>query len=179
MCSSRPLKKFCYTKNETIPSTMALRKLTFLFLFATILASAGVKNATTLCVVDNTGATLSFALQERPQMQFVGNYVVVRTSEIKLLQFRNLVKAYFIDENNDPDAIKNATQCDGQVSLQPNAIHLAGFKPFIPVHIYEINGNLARKMQINADGALTLSLDDLNTGIYVVKAGETVFKIAK
>lgn len=179
MCSFRPLKKFCFTKNKTIPSTMALRKLTFLFLFATIFASAGVKNATTLCIEDNNGTVLKYALQERPQIIFLGNYAVVRSSEIKILQLRNLVKAYFLNENEEPDTVNSATKAEGKISVQAGAISLADFKPATKVLVYTTSGTLVRLGEADATGSLILPIGDLPEGIYVVKAGKTVFKMMR
>jgi len=39
-------------------------------------ASAGVKNATTLCIENKDGSVLKFYLSERPKIIFKGNYTI-------------------------------------------------------------------------------------------------------
>ena len=139
-------------------------------------ARAGVKNATTLCVVDKTGAELKFALADRPKISFRGSYTVIQAAEIKLLQFKNLYKAYFTDED-DPSAISDAT-ANGQWSMVNGQWSMSNFKPLTNVLIYDTRGTLVRKAQTDVQGAAQVSVADLPPGIYIVKAGKMKFKIA-
>ena len=141
-------------------------------------ARAGVKNATTLCVEDKTGAVLKFSLADRPKISFRGNYTVIQAAEIKLLQFRNLYKAYFTDEE-DPTAI-NEVSASGmpQASIVNGEWSMANFKPLTNVLIYDTRGNPVRKAQTDVQGAAQVSVGDLPSGIYIVKAGKMKFKIA-
>ena len=102
-----------------------MKKILYLLFAFTILNSqlsivnAGVKNATTLCIEDKTGGVLKFYLSERPKITFRGNYTIVQAGETKLLQFRNLAKAYFTDED-DPTGISEA---DASVNTQYSIVN--------------------------------------------------------
>lgn len=133
--------------------------------------NAGVKNATTLCVEDKTGAVLKFALADRPKITFRGNYTVVQAAEVKLLQFRNLYKAYFTDED-DPSAVSDVAAGAETIDTRYGTVSFNGFKPLTPVLVYTPAGTLVKKAQTNVDGYLQMTLQDLPPGIYVVKAGK-------
>ena len=156
-------------------------KKTFLILTALIIAviaSAGVKNATTLCIEDKTNGVMKFYLSQRPKLSFRGNYAIVQAGETKLLQFRNLVRAYFTDED-DPTAINEVAADGEQIDCQIGNISLSGFKPLTRVLVYTPAGTLVKKAQADVQGTLDLSLADLPSGIYVVKVGKTTFKMQK
>ena len=176
MSSSKPSSKSLSTKKTTAMKKILL--LITLTLTLTLTLSAGVKNATTLCVEDKTGAVLKFSLADRPKISFRGNYTVIQAAEIKLLQFRNLYKAYFTDEE-DPTAI-NEVSASGmpQASIVNGEWSMANFKPLTNVLIYDTRGNLVRKAQTDVQGAAQVSVGDLPSGIYIVKAGKMKFKIA-
>ena len=140
--------------------------------------NGGVKDATTLCIEDKTGAVLKFSLASRPKITFRGNYTVVQADEVKLLQFRNLSRAWF--EAEDPDAVNSqCSMLNAQCSMANGLWSFSGFKPLTRVLIYTVNGTLVQKAQTDTSGRLQLSTADLPTGIYVVKAGKMSFKMAK
>ena len=144
-------------------------------------ASAGVKNATTLCIEDKTGGVLKFYLSERPKIIFKGNYTIVQTGETKLLQFRNLRKAYFTDEE-DPTGLENSEQRIGnnaQWSMVNGQWSMDNFPPLTTVLVYTPGGTLVSKAQTNTQGSATISLGSLPSGVYIIKAGKMKFKIAK
>ena len=155
-----------------------MRKISFIIILLGLLinghwltAFAGVKNATTLCVEDKTGTVLKFALADRPKISFRGNYTVVQAAEIKLLQFRNLYKAYFTDED-DPTAVSEVAAGQESIDARYGTVSFNGFKPLTPVLVYTPAGTLVKKAQTNVDGYLQMTLQDLPPGIYVVKAGK-------
>lgn len=144
-------------------------------------ASAGVKNATTLCIENKDGSVLKFYLSERPKIIFKGNYTIVQTAETKLLQFRNLRKAYFTDED-DPTGLDNSEQRmenNTHFSMVNGQWSMNNFPPLTTVLVYTPGGTLVSKAQTNTQGSATISLDNLPTGVYIVKAGKMKFKIAR
>lgn len=150
----------------------------FQFTFLNV-ANAGVKNATTLCIEQKDGTLLKFTLASRPKITFRGNYTVVQADEVKLLQFRNLVRAYFTDED-DPTAVSDVAAGAEQMEATGNAVTFNGFKPLTPVLIYTTAGTLVKKAQTDVNGYLQMTLQDLPRGIYVVKAGKKqAFKFEK
>ena len=155
-----------------------MKKILFLLMLAAITASAGVKNATTLCIEDKTGGVLKFYLSERPKIMFKGNYTIVQTSEIKLLQFRNLARAYFTDEE-DPTAVDAAAAGQETIEARANTINIEGFKPLTTVLVYTAAGTLLKKAQADVLGSAKVSVGELPSGVYVVKAGKTTFKMKR
>ena len=53
------------------------------------------------------------------------------------------------------------------------------FPPLTTVLVYTPGGTLVSKAQTNTQGSATISLDNLPTGVYIVKAGKMKFKIAR
>ena len=152
-------------------------KILMLMLFASPLAKAGVENATTLCIENTSGEVVSFALAEEPKIMFKGNYVVVQASEIKLLKFKDLTKAYSTAE--DPDGIYGANLTQEEISTLLNTVQFRNFTPGANVLVYSVAGHLLHRTTIGEDGTLQYSLDNLLPGTYVIKAGKTSFKVYK
>ena len=143
------------------------------------LVSAGVKNATTLCIEEKDGTVLKFTLASRPKITFRGNYTVVQADEIKLLQFRNLARAYFTDED-DPTAVSEVAAGAEQMQANVNEVTFNGFKPLTPVLVYTTAGTLVKTGQTDVNGYLQMTMQDLPRGIYVVKTGKKqAFKFEK
>ena len=157
-----------------------MRKFSLIvLLFAAVIATAGVKNATTLCIEDKSGGVLEFALTDRPKITFRAKYTIVQwANDVKLLQFANLAKAYFTADD-DPLAVSDQAFSDESMSAQAGTITLRNFKPLTRVLVYTTNGTLVKKAQTDVAGFLVFSLQDLPRGIYVVKAGKTTFKAVR
>ena len=62
-----------------------------------VAASAGVKNATTLCIENLKGEVVQFPLTESPKMTFKGNFIVVQASATKVIRFKDVRQVYFTD----------------------------------------------------------------------------------
>lgn len=138
---------------------------------------AGVKNPTTLCVENTKGEVMAFALDERPIITFKGTYVIVQAGETKLLKFRDLTKAYFAEE--DPTAVNDATGEGESIKSGANTISFSHFKPLTTILVYTAGGTLVKRAQTTVSGELTISIQDLPKGFYVIKAGKTSVKLTK
>ena len=105
----------------------------------------------------------------------------MQTAETKLLQFRNLRKAYFTDED-DPTGLDDSEQRienNTHFSMVNGQWSMNNFPPLTTVLVYTPGGTLVSKAQTNTQGSATISLDNLPTGVYIVKAGKMKFKIAR
>lgn len=151
---------------------------TFALLAGITQAWAGVERPTTLCVENTKGEVMTFPLSENPKMTFVGTYVVIKTSEPKLLKFKELTRAYFLEE--DPDAVTDAAATPGEtVSPGADVIGFSHFAPLTRVLIYSASGSIVKAAQTDVDGRLRLSVSDLPHGVYVIQAGHSSVKMSK
>lgn len=147
-----------------------------LALILSVYAKAGVERATTLCVVNAVGEEMTFPLSENPKMTFKGTYVVIQTNEVKLLRFKDLVRAYFTEE--DPDGFTAPTVGE-TVTTDNDVIGFNHFKPLTRVFVYTASGSLAKVAQTDTEGKLRLSIGNLPHGLYVIKAGNSSVKLSK
>lgn len=139
-------------------------------------AQAGVEDAKTLCIENVNGEVVTFPLIESPKMTFKGLYVIVQTSENKILKFKELTKAYFTEEET---AVNAATASEEEIAAQSNTINFSNFAPNTVIRVYTTSGMIAKQGYTDAEGRLQLSVADLHRGTYIIKGGNTVFKYKK
>jgi hypothetical protein len=150
--------------------------LSFILLaLCTVAASAGVKDATTLCIENSKGETVKFALIESPKMTFKSTFVIVQASETKIFRFKEIASVYFTDEET---GINDATT-DEEVSNRLNTVSLTKFAANTAVRVYTPAGMIVKQTMTDADGSADVSTSDLPRGTYIIKAGKTAFKFIR
>ena len=140
-----------------------------------VAASAGVKNATTLCIENLRGEVVQFPLTESPKMTFKGNFIVVQASATKVIRFKDVRQVYFTD---GATGINDATAGE-EIDNQLNTITLNKFAANIPVRVYTTSGMIVKQATTDSEGSLQISTGDLSRGTYIIKAGKTAFKFIK
>lgn len=149
--------------------------LSVLFALGVLTMSAGVKNATTLCIENSKGEVVMFALDDSPKMTFKSTFVVVQASETKVFRFKDIAQVYFTDRAT---GITDATT-EEEISNQLNTITLNKFTPNTPVRVYTTSGMIVKQANTDSEGSLQVSTSDLSRGTYIIKAGKTAFKFIK
>lgn len=112
------------------------------------------------------GSTPVFALAEKPSVTFDDTNMHIATSSAKVSYDRSdIVKLHFEDVTTAIAAV----EADAVAVYSGDTVTLAG----AVIEVYDLSGAL------RASGRDTLSLSSLATGVYVVRAGGSSFKLVR
>lgn len=107
-----------------------------------------------------SGGTISYAFSEKPVVTYVGNNLCVNT-ETRSVEFplEDLLMTTFNVNENAIDILTSEGDSKN-------------------ISVYSTDGKLVKKIP-NKDGRTTISIKDLSEGTYIIKSGNTTYKINK
>lgn len=132
-------------------------------------------------VTANDGSKVQMLLVERPKITGDASVIVVSGSSTRLTYNRDEVRTITMGEYDDPTDVApiGADVAGGIMRQTVNTLLFSGFSPKSNVTVCGINGQIFFNGLIGADGALQLSLDGLQRGVYIVKTDSLTYKILK
>ena len=133
-----------------------------------------------LSVLMKDGTAVYFLLKERPIATFVDDMVKIVSSTDEAEIKRALVEKFeFTDEL--PTGIEDVDDevADGSFELTKNFIRVEGLVPGCAVRLYSVSGQMVLSATADENGCVTLSLDALASGIYLVNYNEITIKFIK
>jgi len=138
-----------------------MKKL-FLSLLMFVVATT-FRAETTLVVHKKTGETIEYAFREKPIITYLdGNIIISTKDESVEYPISKMLKITFHEVNNDE------TRIIAPANTAPQ-----------PTYIYSVGGILMRTLQPTEKGYTSASLGDLPSGSYIIKNGNTYYKITK
>lgn len=118
---------------------------------------------TALIVHQKSGGTVEYAFSEKPVVTYRDGYLVISAAEASVLYpMSNMQKFTFGEVSDQVTRIKAPTGATPQ-----------------PTHIYNVGGILMRTLQPSEEGSTPASIDGLPAGTYIIKNGNTSYKITK
>ena len=150
-----------------------------LFTFAATMF-ANEKNVLNIIMKD--GTSVYFLLAEKPYITFRNDEMKIVSDTDEALVKRTLVERFeFVDEM--PTGIEDVEEQDEQLRakfrLDGDAVYITGLESGSKVVLYAMDGRVVNSSVAAADGCVTLSLNNLPSGIYIVKYNETAIKFIK
>ena len=136
---------------------MFKRSLIILSLF---LCAAACFAQNTLNVHQKDGTVVKYGFSEKPTVTYTETGIHLTTTKVEVdYPYANLVQFTFSYEASAIDVLKTEMTNDD-------------------VRIYNTNGMLLKTVK-QSDGAASFSTSDLPKGIYIIKNGNTTYKITK
>ena len=140
-------------------------KRLLLSLLVIVAVAATLRAQTALIVHQKSGGTIEFAFSEKPVVIYSEGYLVISVqdglasvsyplSDMQKFTFGELSSEY--------------TRIIAPKEVAPQ-----------PTYIYSIGGMLMRTLQPNEDGSTPANVDGLPAGTYIIKNGNTSYKITK
>lgn len=158
-----------------------MKKLVILFL-TMVTANVSSLRAQSLadCVVVETtgGERMEYLLSDLPRITQSADAVTLTTTNTTVeLSPESISKVYLAASS--PTAVQEVKSPVGDVRLKESQLFLSGYQPGARVSLYHADGQLLQHKSIGDDGTLTLSLEQLPSGIYIVKTNHQSIKIIK
>ena len=114
----------------------------------------------TLNIHTTTNGTVCFTFEEKPQMSFKTSEVLTISSTSVTVEFPYAEVEKITFNDDDPTAVPMLTVRDNTDE----------------VRIYDLNGRLVHRSR-SCQGAVTVDLNALSTGVYIVKDGKRTYKV--
>lgn len=127
-----------------------------------------------------SGEVHGYDLEERPEVK-IGETVFTLHSAKHTVEYQADNVLYFTLQDaavNDPDGI-SLPEATSKMQFKEGELQLTGCTPNSAVSVYDMAGLLVQTVQTDANGNLSLSLNTLRSGIYIIKTNNTTFKIQK
>ena len=138
-----------------------MKKLIFSLL--SIFTATAAWADTALFVHQKSGAVLEIGFSEKPVVTYEDGNLVITASEASVSYPLSNMQKFTFGEVDD-----QVTRITAPVNVAPQ-----------PTQIYSIDGKLMRTYQPDADRTTSTSLEGLPAGTYVIKNGQTSYKVLK
>ena len=132
------------------------------------------------CVVVETtgGERMDYLLSDLPRITQSADVVTLTTTNTTVeLSAESISKVYLAA--GSPTAVQEVKSPVGDVQLKESQLFLSGYQSGGRVSLYHADGQLLQHKSVSDDGTLTLSLEQLPSGIYIVKTNHQSIKIIK
>ena len=157
-----------------------MKKLLFSLLLLTFSALTFAQKKDVLGIFMKDGTSVYFLLEEKPLITFENSDVKVVSSTDEAVLVRSQVDRFeFVaDVPTDVEDVQEKVERE-KFELTRNAIHLSGLTPGCKVQLFSIGGQSILATAANENGAVTISIDSLPAGIYLVNYNEITIKFIK
>lgn len=126
----------------------------------------------------SAGDRMVVLLDERPQVLFSGEDVIVQTVKNRIVLPVGEVKR-FTYESVSPSGVNGLHAGDVQVSLSDGQLRLTAQKAGLPVGLYGADGRLLQSVTAGSDGTAEMDISRFPSGTYIIKTSTGNFKITK
>ena len=149
-----------------------MRKLTILFIFMLTASLSAVAKSVVFTLADNT---LVYYLLggTSPVMRFVDGKITVNTDTYEFSGIKN----FYISSKDAPDAIES-TLAASSMTYSDNTLVVKATEA-TSVRVYSVGGKEVKVDVQKADGIITVNLNSLDKGAYVISTGDASFKVFK
>ena len=135
-------------------------------------------NLNTLVVKMKNGAETAFFLKDKPNVTFEGtNLKVVSEKTTTTFALADVLRFTYV--KRDPSGINEQIVDPTEISYEDGVLVISQIKAGASVGVYALDGKLVRQLKAQRAGTYRLSLSELPTGLYLVKADNVAYKITK
>jgi len=132
----------------------------------------------TLIVKLKNGTETAFFLKDQPKVEFVGKELkVTSTSGETAFAISDVLR--FTYQKMDLNGINEKVTEPTGVAFENDVLVVSQLKANATVSVYAIDGKLIRQLKAVRAGTYRLNLSELPTGLYLVRADNTTYKITK
>lgn len=161
---------------------MKNRKVSFVIVMALLAMRVAALSSSPdefICRLQN-GETIVWQFVEQPKLGLQDGYFTISSTGATLYYAAEDVKDFSLSSNETAiDAVKKADSSKPVVNPTAGRLIISGCQPKESATIYAVDGKQVQTTQVNGDGTLTLNLNELPSGIYIVKLQNVNFKFFK
>ena len=159
-----------------------MKKILLTFMLFAFAATMFANGKDVLSVLMKDGTSVYFLLAEKPYITFQNDEMKIVSDTDEALVKRTLVERFeFVNEipTGIEDVEEQNEQLRANFKLDGDAVYITGLASGSKVVLYAMDGRVVNSSVAAADGCVTLSLNTLPSGIYIVKYNDTAIKFIK
>lgn len=158
-----------------------MKKSVLLFMFCCIaLAGRAADAPKYFAVWLKNGHRIDLLLSDKPNVTFTEG-VLKFEAPGTTIEYKAADVKEFTLETTQSSAIQgvsaNGNGC--RISQSGNTLGISGAEPYAKLHLYSMGGMLISTYSADGQGSLSISLDPLDQGVYILKTDAITFKILK
>lgn len=150
-----------------------MKKLSLLFTFLLIATVGAMAKSVVFTLSNGTKVYYLLGGETNPMLRFVDGKVTVDADAYSISDIKN----FYISDEDDPNAIEDVQAGQG-ISYSANMI-VAHASDVTTVKVYTIGGAEVKADVQKSDDMVTVNLNGLAKGAYIVSLGKTSLKVLK
>lgn len=154
--------------------------LSMLFVLAMPYAMRAADKQNTLIVLTKDNGLHQFVLTDKPKVTFEGTLLKVtceKASASATFKLSDIIR--FTYAGKDATGIDQLTVAPASISMEEGVLVISQMKANATVDVFSLDGKLVKRLTARHAGTCRLSLSSLPAGVYLVKADNITYKIAK
>lgn len=163
-----------------------LQKFLYLMLIAFIISIAQTTEAQESTTQYNfvvwikSGETFSYPLADYPKVTQSTSSLILTTAKTEVEYSKNDVWKFTMEKLSSGESTINSTVIDNASITQcGDIIYISNCKVGTEVRVYSVSGILCNTQNVSENGDLTINLNNLNRGIYIISTESITYKIIK
>ena len=160
---------------------MKQRLLLLSFLMAFVIGMRAADKQNTLFVLTKGNVLHQFVLADKPKVTFEGTNLKVtcenNASASYTFNLSDVIR--FAYDEKSATGIDEVVAKPIDVTQEGDVLVVSQLKAGATVSVFALDGKLVRQLKPQRSGTYRLNLSELPSGLYLVKAGNTTYKITK
>lgn len=150
-----------------------MRKLTILFTLMLLVSMGAAAKSVVFTLANNTKVYYLLGGETNPMLRFVDGKVTVNADVYEISDIKN----FYISNEDDPNAIESALAASS-VTYSANMLVVKASEAK-SVKVYSVGGQEVNADVQKAGDVITVSLNGLEKGTYIISTGDASFKVLK
>ena len=150
-----------------------MKKLTILFIFMLAVSLGATAKSVVFTLADNTKVYYLLGGETNPMLRFVDGKATVNADVYEISDIKN----FYISNEDDPNAIESTTT-DSGVEYRANTLVIKTGEAKT-VKVFTAGGQEVSADIHRSGDAVTVNLNGLEKGAYIISTGKASFKVLK
>lgn len=150
-----------------------MKKLTILFVLLLVASVGAMAKSVVFTLSNNTKVYYLLGGETNPMLRFVDGKVTVNADVYEFSDIKN----FYISSEDDPNAIESTLSASSMTYSANTLVVKAG--EVKAVKVYSVGGQEVNADVQKSDDVITVNLNGLGKGAYIVKVGDASFKVLK
>lgn len=154
---------------------------TFLVCASALTGFCETPHSNVMTVVKNDNSETNFFIVEKPVISLTADAVKVNFNEGHEIQFPlSEFKHVYYQTADTPSGITDVSGKQANLfTLTRTAVQAVGLEAGSAVTVYTLDGRQVAAAQADASGSVTVSIESLSAGVYVLQSSASTFKFVK
>lgn len=150
-----------------------MKKITILFTLMLIVSAGAMAKSVVFTLANNTKVYYLLGSETNPMMRFVDGKMTVNADTYNFSDIKN----FYISSEDDPNAIES-TLAASSMTYSANTLVVKASE-VKSVKVYSVGGKEVNADIQKAGDVITVNLNGLEKGAYVISTGDASFKVLK